>query len=261
MSENAAGNLRNVIVFALADGQMTDEEKQYIDSLREKLGIDAGEFAKLCDRVRQDPRKLALPRDEGEAEEAIRLLVETAAVDGRITPGEHRLLRRLARHAGMSPHRLEAMLDAASGPSPQEQMRIEAIVREIYAEFNKWDADTRGAKLNELADMGRAAVEPLLRILESYRNPDGADNALELKTLVARCLGRLADVRAVYYLAQQVTIGDSDDETSNAALRGAAAEAIGGIVGQPFGADAAGIEAAREWWNSDRSKEHQQVAF
>ena len=119
----------------------------------------------------------------------------------------------------------------------------------------------RRAKLQELAAMGRGVVVPLLRVLESYKSPDGAPNALSLKARVAETLGELGDDRAVYYLAQQVNIGEQEDEITNAALRRASAAALGALVGAEFSADDEGVAAARQWWQGSGRRVYDRLAF
>lgn len=258
MKERAARNLRNVIVFALVDGQLSDEEKQFIDLLRTKLGIDEGEFRDLCEQVRQDPKQLSLPRDPVEAEEAIRLLVEAAMADAQAGEREWKLLARLAAKAGLETSSVEQMLAAAGGAHQDE---MEALAVEIYAGFAQWDDPTRSAKVAALARFGRESVPPLLRMLESYRVPDGAADGLGLKMLVAEQLGRVGDDRAAYYLAQQVSIGDMDDEITSGAVRCAAAEALGRVVGQEFSRDQDGVVAARAWWFSYGIRQYDRLAM
>jgi hypothetical protein len=253
--------MRNVIVFALADGQLSDEEKQFIESLRAKLRIEREEFHRLCEQVRRDPRTVSLPLGGYEAQEAIRLLVQAAAADRQISKAERRLLRRAADYVQMDPSRLEEMIDRATGVAEIDDAALQARVDEMYAKFAQWDAAARRERIGAWGELGRAAVVPLLRVLESYRAPDGAADALALKVLVAEQLGQLGDERAAYYLAQQVSIGDIEEEISNSALRQAAAEALGRLVGQPFTRDAAGVAAAREWWKGPGNREYARLAF
>ena len=258
MNDNAKRNLRNVMVFALADGELNDAEKQFIESLRGRLGIDEAEFNQLCQQVRENPKQLSLPRDAAEAEEAIRLLVATAVADGQVSQAESRLLGRLARHVGLEESSVDELIASASSTHADE---IQAMVEQIYASFHGWDEPTRREKVAALAGFGRESVVPLLRILESYRVPDGAADGLDLSTLVAEQLGSLGDDRAVFYLAQQINIGDMDDEITNAALRHAAAEALGRIVGEEFSADQAGVAAARGWWFAGALRRYDKLAF
>jgi len=247
MSDQKRQDLKNVMVLALADGQLSDEEKAFIERLRDSLGIDEDEFRRLVAQVRESPKSIVVPGDPSAGADAVRLLAEMAAADGQIGDLEQRVVRRAGQRAGMGAAAVESMLAqvaAASGSDDDSDARID----EIYAGFAEWDESVRREKVASLASGARAAVVPLLRILESYRAPDGAPDAFALKALVVEQLGRLGDTRAVYYLAQQVNLADVDDETTCAALRCAAAEAIGKLVAEPFTPDQAGLDAARKWW-------------
>ena len=145
------------------------------------------------------------------------------------------------------------MIDEILAASAVDDAEVEAKLEAIYAGFNTWDPAAREAKLDELAAHGHQAVLPLLRLLESYRTPDGAPNGLDLKHIVVRRLGALGDDRAVYYLIQQVNIGEQDDDITCPALRHAAAEALGRIIDKDFPATDASVAAAREWWAADKS--------
>ncbi len=257
MDEQAKRDLRNVIVFALADGRLSEQERRFIDSLRAKLGISEAEFAALCQQVRQDPKRLSLPREAEQARKAVRLLAETATADGEVSQAERELLRRLAAKAGLG----EGEIDALIAPAGGDEDRVAALADEMYAHFVEWDEPARAEKLAALAGLGREAVMPLLHVLESYRVPDGAADNLELKRLVVVQLGNLGDERTAYYLAQQVGLGDVEDEISNAALRYAAAEALGRIVGQGFTADQPGLEAARAWWFGGGVRRYDRLAY
>ncbi len=247
MADSKQEVLRNVLVLAIADGKVTEQEKEFILGLRERLGIDKDEFAALVEEVRRDRTAAPLPTEPGEALEAILTLAKMAAADGRITDRERSFFRKLAAQVGMDEAEADSLLLT---PEQVEELssRADGILEDIYEKFAGWDPARRSEKIAELASLGRGAIVPLLQLLESYRTPDGAPDALELKILVCRQIGLLGDARAVYYLAQQVTLGDTDDEITNAALRSAAAEALGKLVGQAFTPDQAGVDAARQWW-------------
>ena len=63
--------MRNVLVLAVADGEVAPEEKAYIEALRGKLGVDPQEFNRLCEQVRGGDRRIILPSSPVEAEEAM----------------------------------------------------------------------------------------------------------------------------------------------------------------------------------------------
>ena len=258
MADASQENLKNVLLLAIADGQVSKAEKDFILRLRARLGIDEDELAALVAEVQADRKPAPVPADPAAAREAITLLAEAAAADGTISQAERKFVKALAANVGMDEATVDAMLiDPEQAAKLAEQ--AEDIAVDIYAGFAGWDAARRREKLGELASLGRAAGVALLRILESYRAPDGMADALELKTLVAEQLGALGDSRAIYYLAQQVNIADADDDISSSALRFASAAAIGKLVGEDFSADQAGVEAARTWWLSRGIAQHREL--
>ncbi len=259
MDERAYRNLRNVIVFSLVDGDFDEAEKRFIHELRVRLGIDERRFDELCRELRNDRSKLTLPRDPAEARESIELLRQTAEADGRLDERELALLKRLVDHAGLDETVSAGILSEQTG-GPDE-FEISNMVEDIYEHFHEWTDEQRRAKVGEIAAVGRTAVMPLLRVLESYRVPRDMPNAMGIKTLIAEQLGRLGDKRAVYYLAQQVCLADGDDECSSPALREAAAESIGTIVGAVFGRDPQSVQAVREWWRGEGRAEYNTLAY
>lgn len=248
MDDKTRQDLANVMVFALVDGQVSDQEKRFIDALRIRLGVGDAELRDLIQQVRINPKRVVVPADAAAAAETVRLLVDLAAADGVIAPAEREMLVKIARQAGLDQATLKGMIGPAGEDAEAGEAQIGARVDEVYAGFGGWDGSARRAKVAEIAAYGRQAVPALLGLLESYRVPDGCDDSLELKALVAEQLGKLGDERAAYYLAQQVNIGDIDDEVTNVALRHAAAEALGRIVGESFSRDQEGVTAARTWW-------------
>ena len=261
MNENSKRNLRDVLVFVLADGHLAEEEKDFVRSLRERLAIDKDEFRQLCEGVRDGHKKLTRPRDPELAKETLRLLVEAAAADKDVAPVERRLLHRAADYIGVKPGPLDAMIAESMGYPDPSNVEIDAAVEEIYQNFAAWDEATRRAKLTALADQGRLRMRALVRMLECYRAPEGMEDPLDMKVLLAEQLARLQDSRPVYYLAQQVDIGDAEDRVTNLHFRAAAAEAIGKIIGREFARDQAGIDAAREWWRSEGNQQYDYLVY
>ena len=254
---DAKKDLRNVIVFALADGELSDEERRFIDGLRDRAGIDGEAYQELLAEVEAGDKRMLLSRDPAEARRIVDLLVQTAAADEVIPDSQRQLLLKVARHIELDEAVVTAMIDEALAAQVVDDAALDALAEDIYAHFNEWAPDVRLAKIDQLAKLGPQAVESLLRLLESYRTPDGAADALELKRLVVDKLGNLGDARAVYYIAQQVAIGDQDDEITNAALRYASVDALGKLTDQSFAADDAGVRAARAWWLSGDAKRRQ----
>lgn len=257
----ARRDLHNALVLALLDGQLSSEEKAHIEALRDSLGVDRAEFARLCQQVKDGDNRILMPKGPEEAVAAMGMLVELAAVDGQIAPAEKRTLRKIAGHIGVRTGKLDEMIAGISGPGVMDDIKLAAVTEEIYRNFAQWDDATRRKRVAAVGDLGPRAVKALIRIMESYRKPDGMPDPLAMKVLVAEQLGRLGDTRPVYYLAQQVNIGDGDDEISNFELRAASSEAIGKLLGEGFTRDADGIAAVRQWWQDAGRKEHDYLVY
>ncbi len=259
MADGAAKlNVLNVLVMAGADGTISRPEKEYIYALCEKLGIETELLRELTSQFRENPRKLSLPSDPAELIEAIETLAGVAMADENLSDREHKLLKRVASYAGLSATRLEQILRDAD---PIDEGMLYSRIEEIYTGFSQWDPETRRTKVSELANMGRATLLAMLRILESYRKPDQMETMTELKSFVIAQLGLMGDDRAAYYLAQLLSLSDTDDEISTAQLRWTAAEALGKIVNEPFTPDQAGLDAARLWWRSEKAKQYDKLAY
>ncbi len=261
MDDNARKLLRNAIALAVADGRVHEDERGRIDRLRKELGVEDDEFRRLCQQVREDPDSVEVPTDPGEAQAMMEALVELAAADGTVGDAERGLLHRVAYAAGIESARVNMVL-AGTADSPASHVRTQSLADEIYRRFREWDDPTRRAALARLAAESGDGVIALLRIFESYRRPEGMGDALELKALVAEQLGELGDDRAVYYLAQQVSIGDEEDDFTNAALRHAAAGAVGRILAIPeFTPDPKGVVAIRRWIGTPKALVYDRIAY
>ncbi len=261
MADSARRHLKNAMVVTLLDGVVTEDERNYLETLRERLNIGRDEFDQLVQEVQADPKRLVVPRDD-QAEETLRILVEAAASGEGISDSEEKMLKKVADHLGLGDAALARLMPSAQ-VDPALAAEIEKKCDEAYRHFSQWSPETRQAKFEEIGSQGQAAVIPLLRILESYRTPDGAENNLEMNEFVVRQLAALGDTRAIYYLVQQITLGDTDDEISNSSLREACAHAVSQISGQTFdGTETLGIvEAARRWWQGTEHAEYNHLAL
>lgn len=248
-NEDAVKAVRNVLVILSIDGSISDEEKSFLARLKRRLQIDESEFSQLAEEYRRSPKSMTIPKGQ-QGSDVFKLLIEAAKADGKVVPAERDLLERVAGHIGLSDMETQSLI-----PGMEEVVdTINDKIDRIYESFNEWSSETRRARVAEIGGFGGPAVVPLLQVLESYRVPEETTDNLELKTLVAQQLGELGDPRAVYYLAQQVNIGDTDDEISNAPFRDACSRAIGNVIGQDFGAEDI-QDAVREWWRG-AGKEH-----
>lgn len=256
--KDVRNQLLNVLVFSLADGKVTEEEKQYIGRLRDRLGVATEEFSALVKQVRDGHRSLAVSSDPVLSGQTFELLLELAQADGEIANREETILRKVGRRAGLTEMEISERL--AGRPETDSDRVLSPRIEELYRKFSEWDEATRKARVNTLSET-RGSVVALLRIMESYRTPDGASNGLGLKMLIAEQIGLRDDPRAVYYLAQQINLGNGEDELTSQAFREVVAEAIGRLVGQPFMRDEAGVASVRRWWNDIGRHEYSQLAI
>jgi len=259
MDEKAARTLRNAVVLVLSDGKLDEQEKHFIEALRRKLDVDAERFRRLCADVRANPHKMSLPSDPRQAEEMIDLLVAAAAANQNIADVQRRVIRRLAARAGVQAAALDRMFAAHGAQHRTDQAAVNQRLQDIYDHFTQWDEVTRRSKLAALKDLGPDAVPALLRIIESYRLPAGAQNALELKRMAIEQIGCLGDGRAAYYLVQHISLTEQQDEAESQSLRQQAAEALGRIVGESFPPTPAGVAAARQWWYSEAARRYDRL--
>jgi uncharacterized membrane protein YebE (DUF533 family) len=251
MDELTRIKLRDVLVLALADKRIGDSEKQFINDLRLAMGVGDEEFKGLLAEVRARPDGIALPADKGQLAGLFALLVQAAAADGEISSQKVEMLQQMAQTAALDEQVLNDLLGKAQQEQALREGQVEQLLEDIYLNFGAWDESQRRRKIDQFGQYGSLSVIPLLRLLESYRVPDNMPDNMEMKVMVANKLGQLQDQRAAYYLAQQVIIGNMDDEVTNQAFRFAAAEALGKVAGRDFTADQAGVEAARQWWFSE----------
>jgi len=264
--------MKLVLVTVLADRTIDPAEKSLIRRLQERFGIDSDELQRLVQelRDRNDPDAL-LPGDPDGRRKALRLMVVAAQIDGRITDAERAVLAKTAGRLGFDNAAFEAIVregvamanryrgeGGRSVPpveSPELQRRADAIVQQIRRGIS--DPAALREALGELERIGTSAVVSLVRAFESYLRPPPPATLARVREAAADALGRIGDSRAVYYLATFLLMGDDEDDTNDAKLRGAVAEAIGRIVGEPFTRDSAGVAAARAWWSREGSRRYQ----
>ncbi|HUW83317.1 MAG TPA: hypothetical protein VMZ31_11015 [Phycisphaerae bacterium] len=270
----ASGYMKALLVTVLADGKVTDAEKRLIDRIQRRLHIDDQELHRLVREVGTG-QQLDLPADEQGRRATLELMVVTAAIDGQVSPDEQRLLVDMGQRLGLvdqswqelyeeallkaerirarQPERTgdphpppDAAAPAAQAPQPSKVEQAEELIEQFYLHLAEWaDPAERATRFLEL---GSPAVIPLIRAFESYRVPEQCPDVTGFRVIIAQLLGQLGDRRAVYYLAELLGLGDQDNELSNAPLRGAAAEALGRLIGQDLERGPSGAAATRQWW-------------
>jgi tellurite resistance protein len=87
---------RLVAGIVIADDILEDHEEKFLDRLLSSFGMDSGRDAvfPLADRDEAAEKMKALPKDA--QDEAMRLLIEAACIDGQIAPEERDYLRAVA---------------------------------------------------------------------------------------------------------------------------------------------------------------------
>jgi hypothetical protein len=280
MSENAgepdstaSRYMKALLVTVLADGKVTDAEKRLINRIQRRLNIDDQELHRLVKDVAAG-QQLDLPPDEQGRRATLELMVVTAAIDGDISPDEQRLLVDMGQKLGMVDQVWQELYEkalrkaeqiraretekahepqpptpdaSAAPPELSKADQAEELIEQFYLHLADWADPTENA--SRFLELGSAAVLPLIRAFESYRVPDRCPDVTGFRVIIAQLLGQLGDRRAVYYLAELLRLGDADHELSNAPLRGAAAEALGRLIGQDFEPGPSGVAAARQWWH------------
>lgn len=263
MNDKQKKAIKNVLVMLSVDGEISESEKDFISKLKKRYQIAEEEFTGLLQEFRSSSVKMSIPKGE-EGRDVFKLLVEAAEADGKVVLAEQRLLQKVAKHVGMSDMESESLI-----PGVEEAIiEINAMVEDMYSHFNEWDTGIRQEKLEEFVGFGSVAVVPLLQVIESYRVQDGAADNLELKTLIAEKLGKIEDTRPVYYLTQQVNIGDVEDEISNSKFRDACIEAISKLTGTQFereeisdGNYVSRQEKVIEWWQLTGKEEFNELVI
>jgi hypothetical protein len=263
MNDDALRDLRNAMVVVLLDGKIDEGEKTFLNRLRQQVGIDPDRFSALVQEVRENPSRLDVPKGP-QGERVLQQLIDAATSDNELSDRERKVLKKVADHVGLDDMRFEQLLALTQTADADESLEdagaVDREVEALYANFAQWDDARRREQIDTIASTAADGILTILKLLESYRVPDGCEDNLHMKTLLVDWLGQQGDERAVYYLAQQVSLGDVEEEISNAALRAACSEAMGNITGQGFSRDDAGVENARAWWRRGQDR-YNRLAF
>ncbi|HSD89728.1 MAG TPA: TerB family tellurite resistance protein [Kofleriaceae bacterium] len=86
----------------VADGMMSDDEKQFLGNMMQKLGLTPEEQRRVIDLEDWDaaePIVKALSEDERRG--IVELLVDAASADGRLSPHEMATVQRVSKALGL----------------------------------------------------------------------------------------------------------------------------------------------------------------
>lgn len=265
--------MRSALLVALADKNVTAEEKAALRAVQKELGLSDDVLGGLVAELRNSQEVgQAVRMTSEEAFGALESMIGVCAADGNVTIEEIRLLERIAARFGITGTEWQAVLErgmtfvqSTEGDredDPEFQRRraeAEALIEQLYVHFHEWpDARQRGQRFVEL---GRASLTPLLRAFESYRVPDHCADAGAFKTLLADCLAQMKDTRSVFYLGAYLDMGTTTDNPDERELQRAAAEAIGKLVHLDVPRTDQGVAQARDWWRTTGSRTYKTLAY
>lgn len=85
-----------------ADGIMTENERAFLDSAMKKMGVLDGERRGILDLEGWDEAESALKDiSEDEKREIVSQLVDAASADGRLSPLEMAMVKRISKELGI----------------------------------------------------------------------------------------------------------------------------------------------------------------
>jgi uncharacterized tellurite resistance protein B-like protein len=101
----------------IADDILDDQEEAFLDRLLQSFGVDGGRDAvfPLVDREQAAAQMKALPKDA--QDEAMKLLIDAACVDGKIEPEERDYLRAVGGAIGVPDSALAQRIGEKLGQS------------------------------------------------------------------------------------------------------------------------------------------------
>ena len=81
----------------VADGMMSDDEREFLSSMMTQLGLTADEKQRVIDLEGWDEaEKIVNTLDEDERREILDLLMDAASADGRLSPHELATVKRVS---------------------------------------------------------------------------------------------------------------------------------------------------------------------
>ncbi len=120
----------NLVALARADRRMTDDEMALLEEYRKVLGIskaEAEEIEQIADLQVVPPREMnARPADRLQI---VKMMIRVGYADGAVTPGEKRLLRKVARSFGIGRIALSGLFwEIGRELGIQRRLRVSQIV-------------------------------------------------------------------------------------------------------------------------------------
>jgi uncharacterized tellurite resistance protein B-like protein len=86
----------------VADGMMSDDEKQFLGSMMKKLGLTDAEQSSVIElKGWDDAEPIVNKLSQDEKQEIVELLVDAASADGRLSPHELATVQRVTKALGL----------------------------------------------------------------------------------------------------------------------------------------------------------------
>ena len=105
--------LRNLVVMALADGSLGEQEVDLVADRCVDLGLDETELQKAVEFGLADDAAVELPTEVGDRNELMRDLIRMMAADGKLKEGEKRLFALAAAKMSISSAEVDRLIDEA----------------------------------------------------------------------------------------------------------------------------------------------------
>ncbi len=108
---NAQEHLRNLLVMALADGSLNEQEVGFVTDRCLQLGLDESVLRDSLRYALEDGATISLPSDRESQETLLGDLLRMMAADGELEESEKRLFALAAAKLGFEANDVDAIID------------------------------------------------------------------------------------------------------------------------------------------------------
>jgi uncharacterized tellurite resistance protein B-like protein len=105
--------VRNLMLMAAADGQMTQRELELLADRCDLWGIDQDDFSEIIAEALADPSQLTIPSSRSAREELLSELLHMMAADGKLSDAEKNLFAIFAVAMDLSQDEIQQIIDRA----------------------------------------------------------------------------------------------------------------------------------------------------
>lgn len=105
--------VRNLMLMAAADGQMTQRELELLADRCDLWGIDQEDFREIVADALSNPGELAIPSKRSDREELLSELLHMMAADGKLSQAEKHLFAIFAVAMDLSQEDIQRIIDRA----------------------------------------------------------------------------------------------------------------------------------------------------